>query len=265
MSPDPDTLGAPVPLRIGPWRGARDERVPEELVEAALVGRHEPGASTLKSDHRSSVVAVTANGTSVVIKEVRKAGARRRLADAFRGSSGRRGWTAGRRLIASGIGTALPLAFLEQRMLGAPTRSLLVSADLRSVPTAEDRLRDPALREPTLAALADLAVALHRNGAIHGDLRVQHVHLDPKPRLIDLESVRFRKGLSLAHRIEDLAQLNASIADELASGAQRRAALARYLSALPFGGSQAEDDVRCQIERRSVARGHKYVGGGSTC
>ena len=39
MKPDPDTLGAPVPIRLGAWRGARDERTAAKLVEAAVSGR----------------------------------------------------------------------------------------------------------------------------------------------------------------------------------------------------------------------------------
>ena len=262
MKPDPDTLGAPVPIRLGAWRGVRDERTAAKLVEAAVSGREEYGAQTLKTDHRSLVVAVATTEYALVVKEVRKAGARRRLADAVRGSPARRAWTAGRRLIASGIGAALPLAYLEQRALGTPVQSLLVSLDLREVPTAADHLRRPEQRETTLAALADLALALHRSGVIHGDLQAQHVYIDTRPRLIDLESVRFRTRLSDDQRIEDLAQLNASIADELASGRERRAAFDRYASALPFDADAA--DVRAQIERRSVARGHLYRGG-ATC
>ena len=262
MIPDADTLGAPVPLRVGSWRGARDERVAAELVAAALAGREEKEAHALKSDHRSSVVAVPTRAYPVVIKQVRKAGARRRLADSLRGSPARRAWTAGRRLIQSGIGAALPLAFLEQRTLGTPTRSLLVSLDLRQVPTAAERLADPTQREATLGVLSDLLVKLHRSGAIHGDLRAQHVHLDTRPRLIDLESVRFRARLSDDQRIEDLAQFNASIADALASGAERRTAFERYASTLPFRA--ATPDVLEQIARRSVARGHLYRGS-ATC
>lgn len=262
MRPDPDVIGAPVPLAVAGWRGERDERVPPTLVESAVAGRDRQGAETLKSDRRSSVVAVPTAEYPVVVKEVRKAGARRRVADVFRGSPARRAFRAGRRLISSGIGAALPLAFLEQRALGAPIRSLLVSLDLRDLATAADRLGDPARREATLAALADLAAALHRSGAIHGDLRAQHVHLDARPRLIDLESLRFRPRVSDAQRIEDLAQLNASIADDLASGSQRRAAFARYAGALPFAGD--DSDVRDRIVRRSIARGHLYRGG-TTC
>lgn len=258
MIPDADTLGAAVPLRLGTWRGARDERVSAEVVAAALAGREAPDAQALKSDHRSSVVAVPTPAYPVVVKQVRKAGARRRVADTLRGSPARRAWTAGRRLIECGIGAALPLAFLEQRILGTPARSLLVSLDLRQVPTAAEQLADPAQREATLLALSDLLVKLHTNGAIHGDLRTQHVHLDTRPRLIDLESVRFRSRLSENHRIEDLAQVNASIPDALASGAERRTAFGRYASALPF--RTATTDVLEQIAERSVARGHLYRG-----
>jgi hypothetical protein len=262
VTPDCNAIGAQAPLRLGAWHGLRDERVAAKLIAEALSGLDGQAAQTLKSDHRSSVVAVSTSESTLVVKEVRKTGARRRLADRFRGSPARRAWTAGRRLIRSGIGAALPLAFLEQRTLGIPLRSLLVSLDLRAIPTAVERLGSPAQRLTTLAALADLAVDLHRNGAIHGDLRAQHVHLDTQPRLIDLESLRFRSRLSDAQRIEDLAQLNASIADDLASGPERRAAFDRYVSALPF--EAAAPNVLSQIARHSIARKHLYRGS-ATC
>ena len=78
MIPDPDAIGALAPLRLGAWRGARDERVAAKLVEAAVSGRQGNDAETLKSDQRSSVVAVATGEYGVVVKEVRKAGARRR-------------------------------------------------------------------------------------------------------------------------------------------------------------------------------------------
>ena len=74
--------------------------------------------------------------------------------------------------------------------------------------------------------------------------------------LSDLEAVRFRTFLTDAERIEDLAQLNASIADALASADDRRAAFDRYAEALPFRASAGE--VIQRITALSLARGHLF-------
>jgi hypothetical protein len=70
--------------------------------------------------------------------------------------------------------------------------------------------------------------------------------------LIDLEAVRFRRCASDAERVEELAQLDASIAAHLASAGDRREVFLRYARALPFRAS--EDDVLRQIGARSLAR-----------
>ena len=244
------------------WRGERDESLEAADLEAAIRAHDDDGSRVLlKSDDRSLVTAVPAARGSFVVKEVRKGGLRRRVADAFRGSPARRAFRAGHRLAGRGIGVARPLAFLERRRLGVPFRSLLVSQDLRAHPTAD---RSLASAPAVLELLADLLIALHRDGVVHGDLRVQHVHLcrdgdtGPVLRLVDLEGVRFHASLRDADRIEDLAQLNASIADDLATPEQRRAAFARYARALPF--DDADDAVIRSIAARSVARGHLFQG-----
>jgi hypothetical protein len=203
-----------------------------------------------------------------VVKEVRKTGIRRRLADAFRGAPARRAFQAGRGLIERGIGAALPLAAVERRRLGFPTRSLLLSLDLRAEPTAAVLLAGaPDQRKRVLTSLAELLLALHQSAATHGDLRAQHVHLSSGEgerlvaKLIDLESLRFRQTLDGAARLDDWAQMNGSIPDGLASTAERRAAFDHYASALPFTNStQAAFE---EMTRRSIRRGHLYSGGGA--
>jgi hypothetical protein len=268
MTPRDDVIGGAVPCAFGAWRGLRDERVGEALVARAVAALADGTAlEILKCDERSRVSALESGDVQLVLKEVRKGGARRRLADALRGGPARRAFRAGRGLIARGIGAALPLAALEQRSFGVPRRSLLVSLDLRSDPNSARLLElDAAGRSRTLAALAELMIALHQSGAVHGDLRAQHVHLRARAagelvtaaRLVDLESVRFHRRLSDARRSEDLAQLNASIPDAIATPAERRAALDAYAEALPFAcGTRAAE---AEIVRRSLARGHLFRG-----
>ena len=265
MSLDPDRIGAARAVRLGTWQGRRDERVEPATLQAALAAWEspEPVESTLKDDARSRVCAVRAGSLPLVGKEVRKAGPRRRLADLFRGSPAARAFARGRWLVEAGIGAALPVAFLERRRLGMPTRSLLFSLDLRPAPTARTRLADaPAERSALLQAMADLVAALHRAGVRHGDLRAQHVYVGvgtpPRLRLIDLESVRIGRRPGDAARLADWAQLCASISDEEATELERRQAFERYAQALPFAAGT--EDSFARLLEASRSRGDRYRG-----
>lgn len=261
-------LRAAVPVSVADLRGMRHPDLGAALLEQ-IVDEHTRapdthGATVLKSDHRSRVTAVRAGGLALVVKEVRKGGVRRRLADSLRGSAASRAWAAAHALLAAGIGAAAPLAYLERSVLGVPLRSLLVSEDLRPArPAAAYASDDPTRAAEVLETLCALAVRLHRNGFAHGDLRAQHVFLAPgagelDAKLIDLEDVRLPRRLSDAARLESLAQLNASLADELATSAERRRAFARYSHALPF--RCGEPAALERLARMSLARAHLWRG-----
>ena len=247
------------------WSGARDEQLGEDDLRAVLAAHEAGGEAALKDDERSLVTVCRAGARTLIVKEVRKSGVRRRLADALRGAPALRAFRAGRRLLESGIGAALPLAAVERRRCGLPVRSLLISRDLRGDPTAATLLaRGGDARSTTLAVLADLLLALHRAGAVHGDLRAQHVHLrdaDGRPcgaRLIDLESVRFTARRDDAGRLDDWAQIAGSIPDADATREERRLAFERYAASMPFGIDTASAFE--EMLRRSAARGHLYRG-----
>jgi hypothetical protein len=274
MSPGAEPVGRALPFRTRGWRGLRDERIREEQVCAAIEA-HEGSDGRLKDDARSCVSACHAAGRPVVVKEVRKGGPRRRLADLFRGSPARRGFRAGRRLLSCGIGAALPLAAIEQTGTLLARRSLLISDDLRGHPTVAARLAEVAERPEAdaeraalLDALADLLVALHREGVRHGDLRAQHAHCAPtaegglRLQLIDLESVRFGRPAGDAVRLADWAQINGSIPDAHASLAERRAAFERYARERPFAAGCEVAFAR--MTRASVQRRHLYRGPDAT-
>ena len=201
----------------------------------------------------------------VVVKEVTKGGAWKRLADRFRGSPGRRAWVAGHGLKARGIGAALPLAFVERRGLAGPARSLVLLEDLRPArPAGAFLSRAPGSdRDDALEALGALAIRLHERNVEHGDLQAHHVFCQRQTEglrttLIDLEGVRFRRRLSDRARIAALAQLNASLHDDLVSPAERRRIFHRYATALPFGESEARALAR--VVALSLAREHLFTG-----
>jgi tRNA A-37 threonylcarbamoyl transferase component Bud32 len=254
--------------RVGSLRGLRVRELDAESL-AALVSAHAAAhaagdARVLQSDARARLSRLELGELRVVVKEGRYRGLARGLADAVRGSAGRRAWRAGHGLLARKVGAARPLAFLEERRLGIPVRSLVVLEDLRPAPDAlEASARQP---EAVALALAGLALALHRRGVDHGDLKCTNVYLAGAPpfsaRLVDLEGVRFRGRLSDRLRIEGLAQLNASLPDAVPAEARRRA-FARYCAALPF--ERPRPDVLAEIAARSLARRHRWSGADCDC
>ena len=276
----PEAEVEPARVLLGALHGERAPHFSEAAIEEAIDAHTQylaaGGTQVLKHDDRSRVTAANAGGLPVVVKEVAKGGMRRRLADALRGSAARRGWRAARAISALGIGVAEPLAFVEERRWGLPVRSWLIARDLRpAVPAPDLAARSPADASAVLHALCDLAIALHRGSVAHGDLRAQHVYVSTgtgtasaatgtAPRvatwLIDLESARVRRHLSDAARIEALAQLNASLADDLAANDDRRRAFDRYTTALPFQSAGGNEAALTQVVQKSRARSHLWQG-----
>ena len=250
-------------------RGLRLRELAEHDL-AAICAAHRDALSNcdarvLKSDARSSVTALDVAGRRVVVKETPFRGAARALADALRGSAGFRAWRAGHGLRERRIGAALPLAYGETRHFGVPVASWVVLEDLRPAADAAFALGEgAATAEEVLDALAHLAIAVHRAGVDHGDLKATHVLLARgatalAPCLIDLEGVRFPRRLSDARRLRALAELNASLPDAYPAALRRRA-FRRYAAALPFAigwrGAQA------RIVRESLERSHRWTGAG---
>jgi len=253
--------------RFAELRGAdgRGMRVREfEAADAAIaLERHREAlaaadARVLVDDARSRVTRVDA-GRPVIVKEVATRGAGRWLADLFRGTPARRAWRAGHGLLARGIGAALPLAFLETRVWGMPSRSAVILADLAP---ARDALETEAPPEEILEALTRLLVQLHLREVEHGDLKATHVFLARTPaglvpQLIDFEGARFPYALSTERRIEALAELNASLPDRF-SASLRRTAFDRYATSHPFEDDREE--VLRSVIRLSLKRRHRWTG-----
>jgi tRNA A-37 threonylcarbamoyl transferase component Bud32 len=258
--------GLAAPAAADGLRGLRVRAFEPAALDAALRGHRAAlaarDARVLKDDTRARVTRGSAGGSAVVVKEHPWRGPRRALADLARGSAGRRAWHGGHGLLARGVGAARPLAFLERRRLGLPVASIVVLEDLRPAEPADacERIAPAEVVE----ACARLALALHRRGADHGDLKASHVFVRAGPRrsearLVDLEGVRFPRRLSDARRIQALAELNASLPDRFPADARRRA-FALHAAALPFAAGRAAA-LRAIVER-SLARRHRWTGAG---
>lgn len=281
-------------LRLGGRRGLRCREFPETAAERAL-DLHEATADAeaecLKSDHRSRITAVRAGGRRVVVKEVRKSGPGRRVADLLRGSPARRAWLAGHGLAARRLGAARPLAYVEWRRLGVPLRSAVILEDLRPAVSAQDADRRDFPDSGLADAFARLLRDLHARGVEHGDLQALHVYLEREgeriaTRLIDLEGVRFRRRLPERARVQALAELNASLPDARLDPAARLRVFERYARALPFASgsmgpgwaarlgralgarspgpreARRRAGILEEVVRRSLARGHAWRGSG---
>jgi len=246
--------------------GLRSKDFPDSAVDEALAAHRSNvdagGPALLKCDHRARVSAVRAGGRDAVVKEVVKGGPRKWLADRFRGSPARRAWVGGHGLRIRGIGAALPLAFVERKILGFPVASAAILQDLRPGRSAAELESEEG---PTATALSDrlldLAAALHRHGIIHGDFQALHIYCvegdsGPETALIDLEGVRFRRQLSEAQRIEALAELNASLPDALIPLGDRLRGFERYAARLPralCGPAALQDGEACGAGRDRAA------------
>jgi len=250
--------------------GLRVDDFANASVIAALAAHHQAvsnrSSQLLKCDHRTQVSRVAVGDRSVVVKEVVKTSARKRLADALRGSPGRRAWFAGHGLLIRGIGAARPLAFVERRERGIPVSSAVVLEDLGDTPRlANIPAGDPNV-DPLAKQLLRLLLQLHRTGCVHADFQAMHIYLAKHadqivPTLIDLESVRFPRRLHDRQRVGMLAAINATLADDVLPATIRCDVLERYLLSLPFERGNAH--AGREIVRRSLAR--KQVWRGTDC
>jgi tRNA A-37 threonylcarbamoyl transferase component Bud32 len=218
------------------------------------------GPDLIKSDHRSRVSGVEIGGTRFIVKEVVKGSRRKWIADVFRGSAARRAWVAGHGLQIRGIGAPAPLAFVERRRYGIPVASLIILEDLRPA-RALDSIPPDQIDAAQLAdLLLRLVLRIHRTGVTHGDLQSLHILMGPERELslIDLEGVRFRRRLEDDQRIQALAELNASLADERIPADIRGETLRHYLRELPF--DRGNNRAVLEIVKRSLARKQHWKG-----
>jgi tRNA A-37 threonylcarbamoyl transferase component Bud32 len=251
----------------GNQSGLRRAGFSEEALQAALEAHQTQvdtrGPQLIKCDHRARVSCVRALGHEVVVKEVVESSARKRLADVFRGSAGRRAWVGGHGLQIRGIPAATPLAYLETKRWGVPIASLVVLEDLSSARcSAELKPGDPEAQHlPKL--LLRLVTRLHRTGSLHADLQAMHIYLvkhgeETELSLIDLEGVRFPGRLRDQQRIQMLSEVNATFDDDLIGASVRARIFEQYVQNLPFDLGNAR--ALKKIVQRSLARKQRWQG-----
>jgi len=242
----------------------RSRRVPKLTQDSAesFRGLLDPPAKTIsRREGRVRLWTGELGAQQVVCKHARAGGVQRALADALRGSEAFRAFRAGRADALISDRAARPLACIERRVLGIPLESWLIMESVGEDDLDTFAPRSPAEAERLWLGLADWLAEQHARGLHHRDLKAGNIRLGlegdrPTFRLVDLTDLEGPTPLDEATRVRALAQVNASIAEELAAAELRRTALERYARRLPF--TRPLDDVASDIARESLARAHRW-------
>ena len=262
--------------RVGALRGLREATLSEETL-AQLVescdrkhGR-DPKADIL--ERRGGRVRLieprlkdSGDGEPPVLVKCIAAGSlRRALGDRLRGTAAARAFHAGQ---ASGLlsnRAARPLAYLEERRLGLPVKSLLVLEKVGDEDLDRALPSSPGTEHRLARALGEWLADGHAWGLSHRDLKANNIRVSLGTDvirfwLIDLEDLNGPTDISDKARLHALSQLNASLSDEAMSTESRLAALSTYEARVPF--ALTEGSAAAVITRQSLARAHRWRGGG---
>jgi len=216
-----------------------------------------PGTRVLKDGSRATVAAVaTADGT-LVLKRFRDGSPLRLLVTLALGSSAHRVWQATALMRAAGFRVPEPIAALERRRFGAPTRSCSIARWVDG-PALDElwRTRAGAARRSLTIGFADYLRRLHEAGLYPQDLRAANVLVasenPPVFVLVDLDRVRRYRRLSWRRRRKNVVQVHRSVG----RGAPRRESL-RFLQRYLGNPSAAElrrvaDEIVSMGRRKDV-------------
>ncbi|MBW2424903.1 MAG: hypothetical protein JRG86_11665 [Deltaproteobacteria bacterium] len=212
---------------------------------------------------RSRIFTLSQGERQIVVKQDEAGSLRRALADGLRGSSARRAFERGQRLALVSHWAPRPLAWAEERRWGLPQRSWLVLDSVGENDLDRFEAHSPMEAEDCMRALGAWLGEGHAWGLRHRDLKASNLRiarLDQGFRFwwLDLEDLELGREPSDAARLRALAQLNASLADELFSSHARRAGFDAYHARLPFGMNTR--DVLKRIAGQSLARAHRWRG-----
>lgn len=257
-------------------RGLRDIALAEATLLELVARASASPARQSRRGGRAWVAEVEHAGRRYVVKWSETGPLVDRLAALVRGTRAARAFAKGQRDQCLLARAARPLARLDERAGVLPGACWLVLEHVAGVDL--DRYR-PASLDAALAlahALGDWLAELHALGLGHADLKGSNLRLESSGepagdssgesvrfRLLDLEDLVGPTRPRDDARLEALAQLNASIADEDLPLAAREAFLARYRARFAFDDPKLDQEgARREIARRSLARRHRFRGEG---
>jgi tRNA A-37 threonylcarbamoyl transferase component Bud32 len=150
---------------------------------------------------------IVARVNGFVVKRYALRGWRKRWKAVARGSLARRAFDMGRRLEKAGLPTARVVAIAERPGRWWPSRSYLVTEEIRSAAHLSDWAGPPRAAE---RRLAELLANLHESGFSHADLNGTNILMSAEgdPILIDLDEARHFARLPVWRAVADLARFS---------------------------------------------------------
>lgn len=215
----------------------RNRAYAEELLSEIMNTFHAApmtgGLTILKETPKEKVAVITTThkgtATRVIVKESLFPRWGRKVRYTFSRSRARKYWIAARGLKVRGIDTPDSLALIEQKRYGFPFRNFLVIEFIDHGYELNEYIvknfkkvlsRDEVSKKRHfIRECARRVRSLHEQGVYHADLKSNNILVKEKDSggwyfyFIDLDRVVFKRTLSLSERINNLAQINASVAD----------------------------------------------------
>lgn len=209
----------------------------EKLISDILDTYYHASASgslgVLKKTAKEVVSAVTVNHhgkeLKVLVKESNLSTFFSRLRFTFFQTRARKYWYAARGLKVRKIPTPSVLALIEKRSFGMPRQTILITEFLDRAFELNDYVRRNFKRdslsdhahkkERFIKAFSYMIRELHQKGIYHADLKSNNILVQEEKEggwrfyFIDLDRVFFKNRLSFKERANNLAQINASVAD----------------------------------------------------
>jgi tRNA A-37 threonylcarbamoyl transferase component Bud32 len=230
------------------------------------------GARVVKREGRNECAVVRSGDATYFVKRVRSSSALGVLADAFRGSRGKRAWRAAHALSRRGLPTPRAHALAEWGFL-LPSRSALLTQSLEKAETVQEVaakldtvFRDRGERVRFLTSLGELVGRLHNADVDHDDLALKNILVvDPRnPRFyfIDLDAVvGWRKGLTKVRVLRALMQLDD--APRTVSRTDRMRVLAAYERTTRLHLTREDlAEIRRMLRERFARSGRDYAATG---
>ena len=209
----------------------------EDLLADVLSNYSNPSSSVrctvLKETPKEVVSFTTLNHRGeqrkVLIKEARFIGLWNRLRYCFFKTRAKRYWIAARGLKVRGVATPDAIACIENRSFGLPLQTILLMEFVDQAYELNDYVlkrfsttvspQDAHVKNRFIKVCALRLRDLHEKGIYHADLKSNNILVKENRSdswefyFIDLDSVAFCRKLSFKKRSNNLAQINASIAD----------------------------------------------------
>lgn len=209
----------------------------EKLITDILEACHHASSSSkrnvLKETSKEIVSVVTINHHEkefkVLLKESNDSSVLGRLRCMIGKSRARKCWIASRGLRVRNVATPPAIALIEKRCFGIPKQTMMLTEFVdqayelndyvlrhfkNDLPSYKAHKKEQFIRE-----LSQIIKDLHQKGIYHADLKSNNILVKEKEGggwafyVIDLDRVDFKPHLSFRERSNNLAQINASVAD----------------------------------------------------